>query len=82
MTKKSLKKNPVVLNERQLTVAAINRVKQELHSSTWQAFWKAVIEGRPARDVGLELKMTPGTVYVIKSQVMARLNEGKIPRSG
>jgi RNA polymerase sigma-70 factor (ECF subfamily) len=61
--------------ERQLTVQAMNRVKQEFHSSVWQAFWKAAVEGQPAQDVGLELKMTPGTVHVAKSQVLARLNE-------
>jgi RNA polymerase sigma-70 factor (ECF subfamily) len=61
--------------ERQLTVAAMNRVKPEFQSVAWQAFWKAAVEGRPAHDVSRELKMTPGTVYVVKSQVLARLNE-------
>ncbi len=61
--------------QRQLAVKAMDSVKQEFHSSTWQAFWKAAVVGRPARDVGLELKMTPGAVYVAKSQVLARLNK-------
>ena len=54
---------------------AVNRVKREFHSSIWQAFWKAAVEGRPAPDVGRELKMPTGTVYVVKSQVLVRFNE-------
>jgi RNA polymerase sigma-70 factor (ECF subfamily) len=59
----------------QLAVTAIDRVKQEFDSLTWQAFWKAAVDGRPAQDVGLELKMTSGAVCVAKSRVLARLRE-------
>jgi RNA polymerase sigma factor (sigma-70 family) len=61
--------------QRQLALKAMDSVKHEFHSSTWQAFWRASVDGRPARDVGLELKMTPGAVHVAKSQVLARLNK-------
>jgi RNA polymerase sigma factor (sigma-70 family) len=61
--------------QRQLAAKAMDSVKPEFHSSIWQAFWKAAVDGRPARDVGLELKMSPGAVFVAKSQVLARLNK-------
>ncbi|OWK47176.1 RNA polymerase sigma factor [Fimbriiglobus ruber] len=61
--------------QRQLSSKAMDRVKHEFHSSTWQAFWKTAVDGRPAQEVGVELKMTPGAVYVAKSRVLARLRE-------
>jgi hypothetical protein len=34
----------------------MDRVKQEFHSLTWQAFWNAAVDGRAAQDVALEFK--------------------------
>jgi RNA polymerase sigma-70 factor (ECF subfamily) len=50
-------------------------VKDEFQPNTWQAFWRTAVEGRAAQEVGDELKMTPGAVYVAKSRVLARLRE-------
>ncbi len=50
-------------------------VKDEFQPNTWQAFWRTAVEGRPAQEVGGELKMTPGAVYVAKSRVLARHRE-------
>jgi RNA polymerase sigma factor (sigma-70 family) len=61
--------------QRQLAAKAMNRVKHAFRSSIWQAFWKTAVDGRPAQDVGLELKMTPGAVYVAKCRVLTRLRE-------
>jgi RNA polymerase sigma factor (sigma-70 family) len=61
--------------QRQLAAKAMDRTKQKFRLSIWQAFWKTAVDRRPAQDVALELKMTPGAVYVARSQVLARLRE-------
>ena len=59
--------------QRRMSARAMERVKDEFQSNTWQAFWGTAVEGRPAAEVGAELEMTPGAVYVAKSRVLARL---------
>lgn len=61
--------------QRQLAAQAMDRVKHVFRPGIWQAFWKTAVDGRPAQDVGLELKMTPGAVYVAKCSVLTRLRE-------
>jgi RNA polymerase sigma factor (sigma-70 family) len=61
--------------QRQLAAKAMDRVKHMFRSSIWQAFWKTAVNGRSAQDVGFELKMTPGAVYVAKCRVLVRLRE-------
>ena len=53
----------------------MDRVKHEFQPNTWQAFWGTAVEGEPAAEVGKELKMSPGAVYVAKSRVLARLRD-------
>jgi RNA polymerase sigma-70 factor (ECF subfamily) len=50
-------------------------VKGEFQPATWQAFWGTAVDGRPAAEVGAELGMSPGAVYVAKSRVIARLRD-------
>jgi RNA polymerase sigma factor (sigma-70 family) len=61
--------------QRQIAAKAMDRVKHVFRSSIWQAFWKTAVDGRPAQDVGLELKITAGAVYVAKCRVLTRLRE-------
>lgn len=61
--------------ERRLSAKAMDRVRHEFQPNTWQAFWGTAVDGRPAQEVGDELKMTAGAVYVAKSRVLARLRE-------
>ena len=61
--------------QRRLSAKAMERVKHEFQPNTWQAFWGTAVDGRNAADVGKELKMTSGAVYVAKSRVLARLRE-------
>jgi len=61
--------------QRRLSARAMDLVKSEFQESTWQAFWKTAVEARPAGEVGKELGMSPGAVYVAKSRVLARLRE-------
>jgi RNA polymerase sigma-70 factor (ECF subfamily) len=57
----------------ELLTTALGRIRPEFHERTWQAFWRVVVDGRPAGDVGDELGMRPGTVRVAKSRVLQRL---------
>jgi RNA polymerase sigma-70 factor (ECF subfamily) len=61
--------------QRRLSARAMERVRGEFQPATWTAFWETAVEGRPAAEVGVSLKMTPGAVYVAKSRVLARLRD-------
>lgn len=61
--------------QRRLTERAMDRVKGEFQPAMWQAFWGTAVDGKPAGEVGSELKMSPGAVYVAKSRVLARLRD-------
>lgn len=61
--------------QRRLSARAMDRVKHEFQQNTWKAFWGTAVEGRAAADVGNELNMTSGAVYVAKSRVLARLRD-------
>ncbi len=60
---------------RQLSAKAMDRVKGEFQDTTWKAFWGTAVEGRSPQEVGSELKMSTGAVYVAKSRVIARLRD-------
>jgi RNA polymerase sigma factor (sigma-70 family) len=61
--------------QRRLSAKAMDRVQHEFQANTWKAFWGTVVEGRAAQEVGSELRMTSGSVYMAKSRVLARLRE-------
>jgi RNA polymerase sigma factor (sigma-70 family) len=61
--------------QRQLSARAMERVKGEFQPRTWQAFWETAVEGKAAAEVGTQLKMTAGAVYVAKSRVITRLRD-------
>src|SRR5262249_2919542 len=50
-------------------------LEHEFQANTWMAFWETAVAGRPAADVGADLGMTPGTVYVAKCRIRARLRD-------
>jgi RNA polymerase sigma-70 factor, ECF subfamily len=52
---------------------ALEAIRRDFQEQTWQAFWQAVVEGKPAGDVAAALGMQPGAVRVCKSRVLARL---------
>lgn len=61
--------------QRLLSSRAMDRVKHEFQPATWQAFWGTAVEGKAAQEVGANLEMTSGAVYVAKSRVLARLRD-------
>ncbi len=61
--------------QRRLSARAMDRVKHEFQPATWKAFWQTAVDGKPAAEVGKDLTMSPGAVYVAKSRVLARLRD-------
>ena len=61
--------------QRRLSARAMERVRPDFQPNTWKAFWGTAVDGRTAQEVGAELKMSAGAVYVAKSRVLARLRD-------
>jgi RNA polymerase sigma-70 factor (ECF subfamily) len=59
--------------EREVMRRAADLVKQDFEPQTWQAFWRTVVEERPATEVAAELSMTSNAVRQAKFRVLARL---------
>ena len=52
---------------------ALELVSGEFESRTWQAFWRATIEGDAVADVAADLGISVWAVYKARSRVLARL---------
>lgn len=58
-----------------LVARAMEIMQAEFEPNTWRACWEHVVSGRSAAEVGAELGLTPGAVYVAKCRVLKRLRE-------
>lgn len=58
-----------------LFLRALELIRADFKDSTWQAFWRVVVDGKAPGDVAEELQMRPGTVRVAKSRVLSRLRQ-------
>ena len=52
---------------------AVELVRDQFESTTWQAFWMVAVEGRPPQDVMEALAISRNAVYIAKSRVLSRL---------
>src|SRR5262249_54989024 len=50
-------------------------VRGEFEERTWQAFWRAAVDGQAPTDIAADLGMTPAAVRKAKSRVLHRLRE-------
>jgi RNA polymerase sigma-70 factor (ECF subfamily) len=53
----------------------LDLIRPEFEDRTWQAFWRATVEGQQSGVVAAALEMTPGAVRQAKSRVLRRLRE-------
>jgi RNA polymerase sigma-70 factor, ECF subfamily len=60
---------------RHLIARAMEIMQREFAPTTWKACWEHVVSGRPAAEVGAELGISEGAVYVAKCRVLRRLRE-------
>lgn len=54
---------------------AAERARGEFRESTWIAFWKTCVLNQPISAVADELGMSPGSIYVARSRIIARLRQ-------
>lgn len=52
---------------------AAEQVRGEFRETSWQAFWATLVEGRSVADVAAQLGLTPGSIYMSRSRIMARI---------
>lgn len=63
--------------ERQLALAhqAMEQVRGRVKPHRWVAFWQTAVEGRPAKEVAQELRLSVNDVFVAKSHIGAMLRK-------
>lgn len=54
---------------------ASQQVRETVTEKTWLAFWETTMEDRSINDVASDLGMTPGSIYIARSRIMAKLRE-------
>lgn len=54
---------------------ALEIMQQEFAPTTWKACWEHIVSGKTAFEVGTELGISEGAVYVAKCRVLRRLRE-------
>lgn len=54
---------------------ALDLIRSEFEHRTWQAFWRAVVEGHETADIAADLGVSANAVRQYKSRVLRRLRE-------
>lgn len=54
---------------------ALELLRDGVAERTWQAFWRAAVEGQSAADIATDLGMSVNAVYVAKARMLSRLRE-------
>jgi RNA polymerase sigma factor (sigma-70 family) len=54
---------------------AANEVMREFTPTSWAAFCRSAIDGRPPKEVATELQLSVGAVSIARSRVLARLKQ-------
>ena len=61
--------------QHELIVWAAEQVRHEFLETSWRAFWATVIDERLVDDVAEELGVSPGSIYMSRSRIMARIKK-------
>lgn len=61
--------------EHEFIVWAAEQVRSEFIETSWVAFWATIIEGRSVSKVAAELRISPGSIYMSRSRIMARIRQ-------
>jgi RNA polymerase sigma-70 factor (ECF subfamily) len=64
-----------VSEQKALCRRAIDCVRGEFEPRTWQAFWRAFVDGHAPADIASDLAITVNAVYLAKSRALRRLRE-------
>lgn len=59
--------------EMELLRWAAGQVRNEFQETSWLAFWQTQVEGRAVQEVAEELGVSPGSIYMSRSRIMARI---------
>jgi RNA polymerase sigma-70 factor (ECF subfamily) len=54
---------------------ALDLLRAGVEDRTWQAFWRAAVEGRAPADIAAELRMSVTSVYLARARLLRRLRE-------
>ena len=52
---------------------ALDLIKNQFETTTWEAFWMVTVDGRQPADVMADLQISRNAVYIAKSRVLSRL---------
>lgn len=61
--------------EHELLVWAAEQVRPAFAESSWRAFVRTMLSGQPVAEVAAELGITPGSIYMSRSRIMAAIRE-------
>lgn len=59
--------------EHELIVWAAEKIRGEFRTASWQAFWATLVEGRSVQEVAAELGLSPGSIYMSRSRIVAKI---------
>ncbi len=59
--------------EQELILWAAELVRGEFRDTSWRAFWATQVEGRSVAEVSQALGVTPGSIYMSRSRIFARI---------
>ena len=60
---------------RHLVGRALELMRSEFQSTTWNACWASIVEGKPADEIARELGISRNAVYLAKSRVLRMLHQ-------
>jgi RNA polymerase sigma factor (sigma-70 family) len=59
--------------DQELILWAAELVRGEFRDTSWKAFWATQVEGQSVAEVSAALGVTPGSIYMSRSRIFARI---------